>query len=158
MRAAVLYTARRWFESTLPYHHRDAARDGRDASRSGGGGPPDELSHTPQEAPVVTAVSRPLRPTAMIIAATAIGVAIAAIDSRPGYDATGVTAGLLVVTAAAFSAVAGSRPWLWAILVGIWTPLLEIPAGGGPAPAAALAIAAVGALVGLTARRVVEAE
>jgi hypothetical protein len=89
----------------------------------------------------------------MMIAASAIGLGIAAVDSRPGFDATGVTVGLLVAAAAGFSAAARTRPWLWALLIGIWTPLLEVPAGGGPAPVAALAIAAAGALVGYAGRR-----
>jgi hypothetical protein len=76
------------------------------------------------------------------------GVAIGYVDSRPGWDDTGITAGLLIVAAGAVAAVSGRRPWLWAILVGAWTPLIEIPTGGSPASFAALLFAAVGALAG----------
>jgi hypothetical protein len=87
--------------------------------------------------------------------ALGVGVAIALIDSSPGWDDTGVTVGLLVVTAALAAALSGRRPWLWALLVGAWTPALEIARGGQPASLAALAFSAVGAAVGYLCARAV---
>ncbi len=81
-------------------------------------------------------------------AAAAAGVAIGFLDSRPGWDDTGITAGLLILAAGLVAGISGRRPWLWAILVGAGTPLFEIPTGGSPASLAALGFAAVGALVG----------
>jgi hypothetical protein len=80
-------------------------------------------------------------------------VAIAYLDSRPGYDDTGVTAVALIALAAVAAAIAGTRPWLWAILVGVWTPVLEIPAGGSTGSLLALAFAGAGAGVGFLGAR-----
>jgi hypothetical protein len=88
------------------------------------------------------------REVVLLAAAVAAGAAIGYVDSRPGWDDTGITAGLLIVAAGAAAAVSGRRPWLWALLVGGATPLLEIPAGGSPASLAALLFATVGALAG----------
>ncbi len=92
-------------------------------------------------------------PLLALLAATA-GIGIAYLDSRPGWDATAITAGLLLLTAAVVAAVSGWRPWLWAALVGIWTPLVEValegPVGlGSPlGSVAALIVAAIGATLG----------
>lgn len=87
--------------------------------------------------------------------ATVLGLGIAWLDSGPGNDATGVTVVLLLSGALALAAASGRRPWLWAILVGIWTPLVEV---GGPSDAASLAalvVAGVGAAVGYGLARLV---
>jgi hypothetical protein len=88
------------------------------------------------------------REVLLTAAAAAAGVAIGYVDSRPGWDDTGITAGLLILAAGAVAAVSGRRPWLWALLVGAGTPLFEIPTGGSPASLAALLFAAIGALAG----------
>src|SRR3954469_24785997 len=56
---------------------------------------------------------------ALGLVAIALGTGIGSIDSRPGWDDTGVTAGLLILAAALVSAIDGHRPWLWALLVGL---------------------------------------
>jgi uncharacterized membrane protein len=81
------------------------------------------------------------------------GLAIAYMDSRPGYDDTGVTAVLLISVAAIATAIGGTRPWFWALLVGAWTPLIEIPSGGSSGSLLALAFAGAGAAVGYLAAR-----
>jgi hypothetical protein len=86
------------------------------------------------------------------IAAAAIalvgGIGIALMDSRPGFDDTGITAVGLLFVAALASGLDGRRPLLWAVVVGAWVPLLEIPATGSSAPLAALVFAGIGAVVG----------
>jgi hypothetical protein len=89
----------------------------------------------------------------LVVAAAGVGAVIAFVDSRPGWDDTGITVGLLVVGAALVAAASGRRPWLWALLVGAWTPALEIATGGSLASLAALAFAAVGAFGGWAVRR-----
>jgi hypothetical protein len=74
-------------------------------------------------------------------------------DSRPGYDDTGVTAVLLISVAAVAAAIGGARPWLWAILVGAWTPIIEIGSGGSTGSLFAMVFAGLGAAVGFLARR-----
>jgi hypothetical protein len=89
-----------------------------------------------------------LRTWLLPAAALAAGVAIAALDSRPTWDDTGVTVGLLVVTASALAFVDRRRPWLWALLVGAPLAIIEVPASGSAAPLAGVVVAAVGAGVG----------
>ena len=100
---------------------------------------------------------RPVGPAARSLIAGALavigGLAIANIDSRPGYDDTGVTAVLLISVAAIAAAIGGTRPWLWAVLVGAWTPIFEISSGGSTGSLLALAFAGAGAAVGYLAAR-----
>ena len=88
------------------------------------------------------------RDLTLVLLAALAGITIAAVDSRPGWDDTSVTAVLLAGAAFIAAAVAGRRPWLWVILVGAWTPIVEIPASGQLASTAALLFAAIGAFVG----------
>jgi len=76
------------------------------------------------------------------------GLAIAYVDSRPGWDDTGVTVTAIAIVAFAAAAVSGRRPWLWAILAGVWTPAIEIASSGQLASSSALLVAAVGAAAG----------
>jgi hypothetical protein len=100
---------------------------------------------------------RPASPAARTLIAGALavvgGLAIAYMDSRPGYDDTGVTAILLISVAAIAAAIGGTRPWLWATLVGAWTPIIEISSGGSTGSLLALAFAGAGAAVGYLAAR-----
>ncbi len=84
----------------------------------------------------------------LAVIAVALGLAIAWVDARPSWDDAGITAVGLVGATALVAAVSGRRPLLWAILVGVWTPMLGIPASGDPAALLALAFALVGALIG----------
>ena len=69
------------------------------------------------------------------------GLAIAWIDSRPTWDDTGVTAGMLLLSAAAIALVAPRRVWLIALCVGIWIPLQAIvKAGAAPSSFAMLLV------------------
>lgn len=86
--------------------------------------------------------------------ALAVGIAIALVDSSPGWDSTGITAMALVTSGAAFAALAaGRRPWLWALLVGLPAPVVEIARTGNTGSILALAFAAVGAAIGWAVRR-----
>jgi hypothetical protein len=84
----------------------------------------------------------------LIVVAVALGLVIAGIDSRPGWDDTGTSAGLLLLGTATITAVAGARPWLWAILVGAPTPITEILSTGNTGSTLALVFASIGAAVG----------
>ena len=84
----------------------------------------------------------------LAVIAVALGLAIALVDSRPSWDDTGITAVGLVGATALVAALSGRRPLVWAILVGVWTPVLGVPASGDPAALLALVFALVGALIG----------
>ena len=96
-------------------------------------------------------LQRRLKPavrTALAVAALAAGVGIALVDASPGWDSSGITAGTLLL-AAAMAAFAGrDQPWLWALLIGLPTPIIEISGGGLTGSLLALAFAAPGAAIG----------
>jgi len=85
--------------------------------------------------------------TAFVVAVAA-GIGIALIDSSPGWDSAGITAGLLLIGAGVASAIGRDRPWLWALLVGLPTPLLETVRDGNTGSWLALGFAALGAAIG----------
>ena len=89
-----------------------------------------------------------IRGTAPIAFAIVAGLAIALVDSSPGWDASGITAGLLLLASGVAAFVDCRRPWLWALLVGLPTPLIEIPSTGSTGSILALAFAAAGAAAG----------
>jgi hypothetical protein len=67
-----------------------------------------------------------MRKALVVIAALAAGALIAWIDSRPTWDDTGITAGMLLAASALFGYLWPQRPWLWAFLIGAWIPLVAI--------------------------------
>jgi hypothetical protein len=93
-----------------------------------------------------------LRRMTLIALALVAGTAIGLMDSSPGWDSTGITAGLLLLVSAIIAAIAGDRPWLWAVLVGGPLPLFELP-GGSTGSLIAIGFAAVGATIGWAASR-----
>jgi hypothetical protein len=89
----------------------------------------------------------------LALAAVAAGVTIAALDSPPGWDDTGITVVALVASAATVAFVSGRRPWLWGLLVGLPTPLVEIVTARNAGSLLALAFAVAGAAAGWAVRR-----
>jgi hypothetical protein len=91
-------------------------------------------------------------PSGRIVAASVLavltGIAIALVDSSPGFDATGISAVGLVAAAFATTAIGGRRPWLFALLGGMWVPLVEIVAGGSMASLLAFVFSGIGAALG----------
>jgi hypothetical protein len=63
-----------------------------------------------------------------ILAAIALisGILIAFVDSRPTWDDTGITVICLLAASGLLGILGPKRPWLWALLVGIWLPLYTI--------------------------------
>ncbi len=85
--------------------------------------------------------------------ALVVGLGIAWVDSRPTWDDTGITAGVVLLATAAFGFVAPRRPWVWALAIGGMIPLLGILSSGNVASLLALAIALVGAYGGALVHR-----
>jgi len=98
-------------------------------------------------------VSHRRRDVIAAIVAVGFGLAVAWMDSRLGFDATGITAGSLLITGYVAAFVARRRPWLWALAAGIWVPVFEIRDVSMLAPLAALAFAGIGAVAGWFAAR-----
>ena len=91
-------------------------------------------------------------PLILALIAMGTGLAIAWIDSRPRWDDTGITVGLLVLASAVFGALRPAKPWVWGLAVGVWIPLIGI---GHRNPSALLALAAAlfGAYLGAILRK-----
>jgi hypothetical protein len=93
-----------------------------------------------------------LGPILALVVAIVAGIGIAYVDSRPGWDDTGITAALLALGALVAVLLEGSgrpvRVAAIAVLVGIWIPILEIAAPGSNGPLLAFVFSAVGAFVG----------
>jgi len=89
----------------------------------------------------------------LAILALGAGVGIGLVDASPGWDSTGVTAVTLFGVAAVLAWVAGDRPWLWALLVGLPTPILEITRTGTTGSVLAIGFAGAGAAAGWATRR-----
>jgi hypothetical protein len=90
---------------------------------------------------------------ALLAAALLAGLAIAIVDSSPGWDSTGITAGSMALAAAVAAGIGRTRPWLWALAVGLPTVVLEIAGGANATVVLALAFAVAGAAVGWAIRR-----
>lgn len=89
----------------------------------------------------------------LLTAALLLGLLIAYVDSRPGWDDTIVTVMVLLILSGVFGFLGPERPWLWALCLGIWIPLLEIPRDHNSGALMALVVAFAGAYVGMAARR-----
>jgi hypothetical protein len=83
-------------------------------------------------------------------AALCAGLGIAWVDSRPGWDDTGVTAGALLIVAA-LAAFARVPPWLAAVLVA-W-PILAAELSKGTGVLLAIPLSIAGAYAGAFVRR-----
>jgi len=91
--------------------------------------------------------------TARLGIALAAGALIAWIDTRPGWDDTGVTAGLLFAAAGALGFSWPWRAWVWALAVGAWIPMLALLRHQDPKMLLVLVIPFAGAYLGLALRR-----
>jgi hypothetical protein len=95
---------------------------------------------------------------ALAAVALIVGIAIGWNDSRPTWDDTGITAGLLVVAGAAFGVFDPRRWWLWAVLVGVGTPLFEVAGAIGSGSLAAFVFSGVGAAGGAGVSRLLRSD
>lgn len=64
--------------------------------------------------------------TTLLALSLIAGLLIAWNDSRPNWDDTGITAGLIVLISALFGYLYPKWPWIWALSVGLWIPLHAI--------------------------------
>ena len=91
----------------------------------------------------------------LLAAAIAVGLSLGYVDSRPGWDDTGITAGLVLIVSATLGALAPQRPWVWALCVGGWIPDFGILTQSNYGSLMALLFAFAGAYGGMWLRRVV---
>jgi hypothetical protein len=88
----------------------------------------------------------------LVIAVTA-GLLIAWIDSTPGWDDTGIIAGMIVIVTVTLGAIMPRRAAIWAIAVGAWIPLWNLSHGSNYGSLLALIIAIIGAFAGAFGRK-----
>ncbi|MCX6543552.1 MAG: hypothetical protein NTV05_03960 [Acidobacteria bacterium] len=81
------------------------------------------------------------------------GALITYVDSRPGWDDAGVTAFAILAVCAILGLIGPKRPWLWALAVGLWIPLLGIVMTHNYGSVLALLIAFAGAYGGMAVRK-----
>ena len=89
----------------------------------------------------------------LVPAAIAAGWGIAVVDSRPGWDDTGITAAAVFGSSLLFGVIRPGRAWLWALAVGLWIPLLGIVRHQNYVTLLALAFAFAGAYAGAFGRK-----
>jgi hypothetical protein len=99
-----------------------------------------------------SAMSKVLLPAAVVL-----GLLIAYVDSRPNWDDTGVTAAAVFAVAGLWGVLGPERPWLWALAVGGWIPVVGIVTTGNYGSLLALAVAFAGAYAGMGVRRTLRA-
>jgi len=80
------------------------------------------------------------------------GLAITYVDSRPNWDDTGITAGVILLLCGLLALIGVNRPWLLALMVGIWIPLYGLLVTHNYASVLALIFAFVGAYAGWAVR------
>jgi hypothetical protein len=88
----------------------------------------------------------------LVAVALFAGGMITYVDSRPTWDDTGVTALAILVACGTLAFMAPKRPWLWALAVGLWIPLLGILRTHNYGSLLALLIAFAGAYGGMAIR------
>ena len=91
----------------------------------------------------------------LLLVALLLGVSIAWIDTRPTWDDTGITVGLLLIAAAGFGAVYPRLAWLWALALGAWIPLFNIVTARNFGSLLALVVAFMGSYVGRGVRNLI---
>ena len=84
----------------------------------------------------------------IVLLAAIVGLAIAFIDSQPGWDDAGITAGLLVLTSILLGFFLPKQPWLVALAVGVWIPLAAVFFTHNYAGFIALLFTFIGAYIG----------
>jgi len=90
----------------------------------------------------------------LLAVALVLGGLIAYVDGLPTWDDTGVTAAAVFLTCGVLGFLGPKRPWLWALAVGLWIPLLGILRTQNYGSLLALPIALAGAYVGMAIRKV----
>jgi hypothetical protein len=90
----------------------------------------------------------PMLQSMLLVIAVVAGLFFAYVDSRPTWDDTGILAGAILLTCGLISLLGFRRPWLLALAVGAWIPLLGILITHNSGSILALVIAFVGAYGG----------
>ncbi len=88
----------------------------------------------------------------LLVVAILSGMFLAYMDSSPGWDDTGISAGGLLICAALVTLLGHPRPWLIGLAVGLWIPLLYIYQSQAYSMLIVLIIPMIGAYAGWVVR------
>jgi len=88
----------------------------------------------------------------LIVVAILIGWGITWLDSSLNRDATSITALLIVISTGLLGFFSPTRPWLWALAIGIWIPLVGVFIQHNFGGVLALVVAFIGAYMGYALR------
>jgi hypothetical protein len=88
----------------------------------------------------------------LFLIACGVGLFFSYVDHRPHFDDTGVLACGIALSSMVFGAIEPRYPWLWALAVGGFVPLVNIVTVGAWPSIAALAFAFAGAYFGSLSR------
>lgn len=88
----------------------------------------------------------------LLAVALGLGGLITYIDTRSTWDDTGITAAALLIISGVLAFLEPNRPWLWALALGIWIPLLGVTRAQNYWTLLALVVAFVGAYGGMAMR------
>lgn len=81
------------------------------------------------------------------------GGCIAYVDSRPTWDDTGITVFALLASSGLLGLLGPKKPWLWALLVGLWLPLYSITTRHDFSMLVTLVFPFLGAYAGMLVRK-----
>jgi hypothetical protein len=87
--------------------------------------------------------------------ALGLGGLITYVDSRPNWDDAGITALAIFISCGLLGILGPRRPWLWALAVGLWIPVIGIVAMHNFGTVLALLFAFAGAYLGMAVRKAV---
>jgi hypothetical protein len=89
----------------------------------------------------------------LLVGALALGGLITNVDTLPTWDDTGITAAALLIISGVLGFLGPDRPWLWALALGVWIPLVEIVRAQNYWTIMVLFIAFLGAYAGMAFRK-----
>jgi hypothetical protein len=92
----------------------------------------------------------------LFVIAVILGLSIAYVDSRPTWDDTGITAFAILLSCGILGLINPRRPWIWALAVGAWIPLVSIFITHNYGGILALLFAFAGAYGGMAFRRILD--
>ena len=90
--------------------------------------------------------------TVLLVVALALGGIITYVDTLPTWDDTGITAAALLVISGVLGFLGPNRPWLWALALGVWIPIVDLVRTQNYWTMVALVMAFVGAYAGMAIR------
>jgi hypothetical protein len=87
--------------------------------------------------------------------ALAVGLGIGIVDTSPRWDDSGITAMAMLCASGVLGILYPRRPWVWALAIGVWIPILNILVAHNPSTIFALIFPFAGAYLGAFGRRLV---